>query len=156
MLSERERDRAAARPSASRLFDTILHKTSPFRRAYFTSFGGSCAELTVREVALRAISLALPLVSKLPDGLGGDANPCVCFANAVSVNDTAAKKERVALCAPLLTVREFRLRRIFLLVASPSELGSALLAKCEPMRLLCKPYGNRCFADAKRRVLLDG
>ena len=33
-------------------------------------------------------------------------------------------------CAEL-TVREFRLRRIFLLVASPSELGSALLAKCE-------------------------
>ena len=76
--------------------------------------------------------------------------------SGVRARSASPKKERVALCATLLTVREFRLRRIFLLVASLSELGSALLAKCEPMRLLCKPYGNRCFADAKRRVLLDG
>ena len=135
-----------------------------------TSFGGSCAARitkkervalcatlsTVREFRLRRIFLLAALVSELPSPCSQNANPCVCYANAVSVNDTATKKERVALCATLLTVREFRLRRIFLLVASPSELGSALLAKCEPMHLLCKPYGNRCFADAKRRVLLDG
>ena len=39
-----------------------------------------CFLKVVREVALRAISHALPLVSKLPDGLGGDANPMFRYA----------------------------------------------------------------------------
>ena len=61
-----------------------------------------------------------------------------------------------------LIPRRFAGTRVFARCAKIFARGSrerapiALLAKCEPMRLLCKPYGNRCFADAKRRVLLDG
>ena len=47
-----------------------------------------------REFALRAISHASPLVSKLPDGLGGDANPCVYCVNTVLINETVTKNKK--------------------------------------------------------------
>ncbi len=56
--------------------------------------GALCAPLKIREFCLRRIFLLAALVSELPSPCSQNANPCVCFAYAVSINDTASKKEQ--------------------------------------------------------------
>ena len=47
----------------------------------------------IREFRLRRIFLLSPHVSKLPSACSQNANPCVCYANAVSIIDTASKQK---------------------------------------------------------------
>ena len=108
----------------------------------------------VREFRLRRIFLLAALVSKLPSPCSQNANPySVRLAHRVgSRAERVTQKRTGALRAPL-KIREFRLRRIFLLAALVSELPSPCSQNANPYSArFAHRVGSRAERVTKKRT----
>ena len=71
-------------------------------------------EIKLREFRLRRRSLLLAIASRAGAALVADANPCVCIANAVSINDTASKqKHHILRCGVFVLVTRTGIEPMF-------------------------------------------